>query len=640
MNFFERQDQAHRKTKLLLFYFVLAVAAIVCAVYGVVWWGLLYLGEEPTGWFDPEIALWTAVGVLGVVIIGSISKTVALRRGGGVVATMLGGRPVNLHTDDLAERKLINIVEEMSIASGLPVPDIYILDQERDINAFAAGHGPGDAAIGVTRGAIDQLSRDELQGVIAHEFSHLLNGDTRLNIHLMGVIFGIICIALLGRIVFEVGLRSGGLLGGGRRSGGDSKGNPFAVMFVFLIGGLALLIIGYIGVFFGNLIKAAVSRQREFLADAASVQFTRNPDGICGALAKIGKGGSRIRSVRAEEASHLYFGNGVRQPFTAMLATHPPIRDRIRAVNPRFDFSSVRKSSPEPPPLPQDAPAPRNAKEWIGDAGTIGPRHLYFATALLAALPESAKSSAHEPQGAAAMMYALLLSDDDETRQRQIQLLQTDETTRSEVANWMKQRSALDGDQRISIVDLAIPALRQMSPEQYGVFRKNIHDLVEADGQITLFEYTLQKILTRHLDRFFTNQSDPKVKFKSVVPLVKDCQILISAFAYLGHTDPAERDAAYEAGFRELLMFGKDDDHPRIDGCNLAEIDKAIDRVAEAASEVKRRVLFACSSAVMHDEEVSPHQGQLLRALADALDVPLPPFVLEHQGEKASENQA
>jgi len=636
MDFFERQDQAHRKTKLLIFYFVLAVIAIVCSVYAVVWWGLFYLGEEPTGWFDPEIALWTAIGVLGVVVIGSLSRMVSLKRGGGVVATMLGGRPVNLHTQDLAERKLINIVEEMSIASGVPVPDIYILDQEQGINAFAAGNGPGDAAIGVTRGAIDQLSRDELQGVIAHEFSHLLNGDMRLNINLMGVIFGIICIALLGRIVFEIGLRSGGLLGGGsRRSSGDSKGNPFAVMFVFMAGGLALLMIGYIGVFFGNLIKAAVSRQREFLADASSVQFTRNPDGICGALAKIGKGGSRIRNVHAEEASHLYFGNGVRQPFMEMLATHPPLRDRIRAINPRFDFSSVKRA--EPPPLPKEPAAPKNAKEWIGSAGNIGPRNLYFATALLAALPDSAKNSVHESQGAAAMMYALLLSDDEETRQRQLAGLQTEEETRKEAAVWMQKRDALDGDQRISLIDLAIPALRQMSGEQYGVFRENIHQLVEADGQITLFEYTLQKILTRHLDLFFTKSTGTKVKFKSVVPLIEDCRVLISAFAHLGHSEADERDASYEAGFRELLMFGKDGDQTRIDGCNLADVNKAIDRVAEAAPEVKKRVLFACSTAVMHDENISPHQGQLLRALADALDVPLPPFVREHQTRQDAE---
>ncbi|HET8645656.1 MAG TPA: M48 family metallopeptidase, partial [Vicinamibacteria bacterium] len=305
MNFFESQDSARRRTRHLVFLFVLAVAAIVVSVWAAV--GIAAQAaaakmetELPWNPWALESLGWVAAVTLVIVLTGSLYKTFALRSGGPAVARLLGARPLNPNTDDLKERRLMNVVEEMAIASGMAVPSVYVLDGEKGINAFAAGFAPADTVVAVTRGTLDYLSRDELQGVIGHELSHALNGDTRIKLKLMGVLHGILVIAILGRILVRVTSDTG------RSRSRDSKGDPRIVIILF---GLALLAIGYVGVFFGRLIKAAVSRQRELLADAAAVQFTRNPSGIAGALKKIGAlaAGSKVENARAEEASHLFF---------------------------------------------------------------------------------------------------------------------------------------------------------------------------------------------------------------------------------------------------------------------------------------------------------------------------------------------
>jgi Zn-dependent protease with chaperone function len=326
MDFFEHQDKARKHTKVLVLYFGIAVLCIIASVYFVSL--LIFHGYDaskgpgapavPFVLWDFTLFIRVVLGTLGVVLIGSLYKTYALSKGGSVVAESLGGRLVTLDTTDPDERKLRNVIEEMAIAAGVPVPKVYVLDEEAGINAFAAGHAPGDAAIGVTRGCMTLLNRDELQGVIGHEFSHILNGDMRLNLRVMGVIFGIVCLAVVGRVLIY-------------SRGGDRGRAPLMVL------GLALMVIGAIGAFFGRLIQAALSRQREFLADASAVQFTRNPAGLSGALQKIGGAGSKVGSVHAGEASHLFFGNGLGKPFLGAMATHPPLDERIRAIDPGWD---------------------------------------------------------------------------------------------------------------------------------------------------------------------------------------------------------------------------------------------------------------------------------------------------------------
>src|SRR5215469_15641997 len=354
MDFFEQQAKAHRKTKWLVFYFALAVAGMIAAIYIAAIF--IFSGVEAEHYhryynqaapqfsaWNPQVFFGVCIAVLAVVGIGSTYKTMSLSAGGSAVSELMGGRLVNTNTTDLNERKLLNVVEEMSIASGVPMPQVYVMDDEDGINAFAAGHKPSDATVTVTRGCMRILTRDQLQGVIGHEFSHILNGDMRINLRLMGIIFGILCLAIIGRILLYSGR------GGGDRRGGQN---------VLPLFGIALLIIGYIGVFFGRLIQAAVSRQREFLADASSVQFTRNPEGIAGALKKIGglREGSRVRAAQAGEVSHMFISDAfMGQRFTDLMATHPPLKERIRRLDPMFDgtFPEVRydEEAEQPPEL-------------------------------------------------------------------------------------------------------------------------------------------------------------------------------------------------------------------------------------------------------------------------------------------------
>ncbi len=316
IDFFDQQQAAHQRTGRLVFLFVLAVVLIILSVYAAVMVVLVLLNKghgpvAPELLFDPaRFALITTLVIL-VIGLGTLYKVVQLRAGGAVVARQLGGRLVDPGTTDLAERRLLNVVEEMALASGTPVPSVFVLDQEQSINAFAAGFGPGDAVVSVSRGCLEYLSRDELQGVIAHEFSHILNGDMRFNLRLIGLLHGILLLALIGQILMRMTGRSNYSY---RSSQGDGDRRDSSALVFFLLG-LALLVIGFVGVFFGRLIKCAISRQREFLADASAVQFTRNPDGIGGALKKIGglAEGSRIENPNAEEACHLFFGQGSRR---------------------------------------------------------------------------------------------------------------------------------------------------------------------------------------------------------------------------------------------------------------------------------------------------------------------------------------
>lgn len=614
MDFFERQEQARRRTGLLVAYFALAIVGII-AVLQIVFALLLDFD-----WRDLELLAWVAGGVGVVVAGGSLVKMAELSQGGRVVAAMLGGEPVSSHTSDPEERRLMNIVEEMSIASGVPVPEVFILP-DRAINAFAAGHGPGDTAVGVTRGAIQTLTRDELQGVIAHEFSHILHGDMRLNIRLMGLLNGILCLAFLGALLLRLTFfaPSGGG-GGGGGSGGDRRAG--GVAFVMLAAGLALYLVGWIGVFFGNLIKAAVSRQREFLADASAVQYTRNPDGIAGALAKIGKVSGRLSSPRAAEASHMYFGNGVRDSFLSAFATHPPIGERIAAIAPNFDVASVKRVVPPPIPAPE-APKPVRSSQMFGmpAAATCG-----FATAILASLPEFSRTAAREIQSACALVYSLLLDADASARDNQLAGFQAAPPIREEMLRMFEKRGEIQGPGRIALVDLAIPTLRHLSESQYQEFRSNVRHLIESDQQIDLFEFVLQKILLRHLDLYFSKATGARVRFRSVVAILEEVGFLLTALALVGHTERGEQEAAFAAGVRELLINTASHPVQLGESCDIPGIDRALDKLAEASPSVKRTVLHACAQCVAHDGIVSPNQYEILRAIADAVDCPVPPL--------------
>lgn len=656
MDFFEQQAKAHRKTKWLVIYFALAVIAMIAAIYVAVMLAFTgiqahghrgFYGQEqlqPAIW-NPQIFLGVSLATLAIIGIGSLYKISALSAGGSAVSEMMGARAVNPDTTDPDERKLLNVVEEMAIASGVPVPQVYVMDDEDGINAFAAGHKPGDATITVTRGCMRILTRDELQGVIGHEFSHILNGDMRLNLRLMGTIFGILCLAIIGRVLLQTA-----------RGGGRGRGqNPLPLL------GLILLAIGYIGVFFGRLIQAAVSRQREFLADASSVQFTRNPGGITGALKKIGglgETGSRLSHAHAEELSHMYFGNGVSEPFIGLLETHPPLALRIRVFEPNFDGNfpytryDDRKRAPEEISKPRRQPMPNLFGTVLGGAilasgdtgrppvirphavlpvlGNPTPLHLKYAQALRDSLPDSVKAAAQEPLAATALIYAMLLSSDETRRAAQLAELakRVDPAIAQKTAVLFPDVSPAAAHAHLPVINLALGTLRRLAAEQFIQFSQTLQWLIASDGKTELFEFVLQKIVLHHLAPQFGQAPRTTVQFYSLKPLAPDCAVLLSALANLGSADAAEIQKAFDTGAPYLRATNTDDLNllPR-EQCGVDQIDAALNRLAQASPLIKKNLLEACIHTIGADGVIQESEAELLRAIADTLDCPMPPMI-------------
>jgi len=642
VDFFERQDKARRNTRLLVFYFVLAVLSLLLAVNVAVSliftafgnYGLMIRGLSPVAstnelslpWSQVELLLWATIGTLVVILIGSVFRTLQLARGGSAVAELLDGRLINSNTSDADERKLLNVVEEMSIASGVPVPQVYVMDDEAGINAFAAGHSASDAAVSVTRGCMKLLSRDELQGVIGHEFSHILNGDMQLNLRLMGLVFGIVCLTVIGRILIQ------------------ARRTKYPMPLV----GLALIVIGWAGVFFGRLIQAAVSRQREVLADASAVQFTRNPAGLAGALKKIGglTYGSRIESPHAEEASHLFFANGLGN---SLFATHPPLTERIRALDPSFDgkyprvIDAAQVSRPPQIPVPpwvqsgeEQFVAPFIAQHAVvANIGQASTRHLRYAMDFHQAIPPGLQAAARDPLGAGALVCAFLLANESSTRQKQFEDLgrATSEAIRDEVVRIWPETQALPPQARIPLVDLALPALRRLSPQQFEQFRAATETLVTSNNETDLFVYMLRKIVVRHLETHFFPERKRVTQFYALRPLTPECGVLLSATAYAGQENATEAYAAFARGAESLSRAARCE-IPLLppDQCDLSNVDAALSRLSQAVPQIKKNVLSACSETVAADGLIQEGEAELLRAIADTLDCPAPPFV-QHQGQ-------
>jgi Zn-dependent protease with chaperone function/uncharacterized tellurite resistance protein B-like protein len=652
MDFFAQQDKTRRKTKLLVFYFAVAVVALILAVYFAslaIFTGAQahyhrYGEQSEFALWNPQLFLGVSVGVLAVILIGSTYKTLALAQGGSVVSEMMGGRLVKPNSNDPDERKLLNVVEEMAIASGVPVPQVYVMDEEDGINAFAAGHKPGDATVTVTRGCMKLLSRAELQGVIGHEFSHILNGDMRLNLRLMGIIFGILCLAIVGRVLLQTA-----------RGGGRGRGqNPLPLL------GLVLLLVGYIGVFFGRLIQAAVSRQREFLADASSVQFTRNPGGITGALKKIGglgETGSRLSHAHAEELSHMFFGNGISEPFIGLLETHPPLPERIRVFDPNFDgkFPYVRYDGRDQPPeaisKPKRPPMPNIFGSVLGGAvlasgddgkppvirshsvlpnlGNPTPLHLKYAEQMRDSLPDCVKAAAREPLDAVALIYAMLLSPDDSQRASQLVELarRVDPAIAQKTGALFPDVSTAAAHAHLPMVNLALGTLRHLTAEQFNQFSQTLEWVIESDGKIELFEFVLQKIILHHLAPQFGGVRPPTVQYYTLKPLLPDCAVVLSALANVGSNDAGGIQKAFDTGTPYLRAPDGDWGLLPREQCGVTQIDIALNRLAQAAPIIKKNLLEACIHTVGSDGVILESEAELLRAVADTLDCPMPPFV-------------
>jgi Zn-dependent protease with chaperone function len=629
-NFFENQDRARRTTGRLVVLFALALLAIVATLYAIAVVIIGYGGQDPSSgamvwnlhWRNPELI--AQVGLFALVIVGggSLYKIAQLRGGGKAVAESLGGGLIHSDTRDPAERKVLNVVEEMAIASGMATPPVYLLPAEPGINAFAAGFSPSDAVIGVTRGCVEGLSRAELQGVIAHEFSHVLNGDMRINIRLIGVVHGILIIGIIGYFL----LRSAAFSGGGRRSGGrDNSGAALLAL------GFGLMAIGFLGTFFGNLIKASVSRQREFLADASAVQFTRNPDGIAGALRKIGgfEAGSRIEHPNAPEVSHMFFGRGIAAGLGSLFSTHPPLAERIRRLDPTFD-GDARSGPVAAPSFAREgvsglAAAPTGAA--IDQIGQATPAHVDYASQLIAGLPAAVVESAHEPYGARAVIYALLVDRDVEAKRIQLERLarHADPAVCEETRKLLPLVEGIDAGARLPLIDMLIPALRELSPRQYAAFKENVAELIKADRKIDVFEWTLQRILLHHLAPGFDKVRPPRVRHAKIERVAAYCGVVLSTLAHAGGRSEAAALRAFECGANEIDVPGLR--FLPADACGLAPLDEALSILAELAPLQKGRLLHAAALCVAADREVTTMEAELLRATADSLGCPMPPLL-------------
>lgn len=669
MDFFEAQARAKKRTSRLVLLFVLAVGGTILATYVAVVLIIrkvpeyylerqdaapAYAALNPPGgafpWWDPRLFAGVAAATVAIVGLASLYKWTRYSDGGHVVADAIGGRLIDPQTSQLDERRLLNVVEEMAIASGIPVPAVYVMEQEPAINAFAAGLTTSDAVVAVTRGTLEKLSRDELQGVVAHEFSHILNGDMRLNMRLTALVFGILVLGLFGRII---------LLGLGRTRT-RSRGKGGGVLALALIG-IALMIIGYIAYFFGRMVQAAVSRQREFLADASAVQFTRNPGGIAGALKKIGGYalGSSVISTRSTEIGHFFFAQGFRSGFTGLWSTHPPLDQRIRAIDPQFDgkmfdppkvvdvaresfqtagfgggqrltaAEAAQRAFAAPAAIPLAAKRPPVAVPFepaaaIAAIGTLAPEQIQRAQRLLDELPGRLRAAAHSPTEAAIAVYGLLLDEDPAIRTRQRNIVAT-QGRADEVAvldTLEPALRALGAEQRLPLLQLTLPALRRIPAGGLASFLDILDELVHADAKVTTFEFALQKLLV-HTLALGRKPGAAAVHYHSFSALVGEISTVLSAVARAASRDPGFAPQAFAAGLPHLQLI---QDRLRFRAeSDFVALDAALDKLALASLPIKQRTLTAAAHVVNADGRVLVEEIELLRAIAAALDCPMPP---------------
>jgi Zn-dependent protease with chaperone function len=633
MNFFERQDQARRQSRRLILLFVIAVLAVVLAVDVVFLavFGAFDGATTPAGMAVGLVA--STLLTLGIIGVSSLFRIASLRSGGAAVAAQLGGTLVAEDTRDPHYRRLRNVVEEVAIASGVPVPQIFVLESETAINAFAAGYATSDAAIAVTRGALDRLNRDELQGVVAHEFSHVLNGDMRLNIRLMGLLFGILVLGIIGRKVLRHG-----------RVGSDSKG-----ALPVMLAALALVVIGFAGQFFARLIKAGVSRHREFLADASAVQFTRQTAGLAGALKKIGgmPEGSRLASSETEEVAHMLFGDGV--GYSRLMATHPPLLERIQALEPSFkpaalqDLAARWQMSP-PSGLDEDvalgldqravgvlpsaqARLPVSPPAVVAQVGAPQANDYARAGALVRAIPESLRHAARERDEVIPLLYSLLLAPPGKARERQQYELaaRQEERVCHQVVDYADRLAELPRLLWLPLASMAIPALRRRPRPELEKFMDGCFALTHADGKVSLFEYCLGRLLRLQV----SDALDPAGAWVPGKRRLVQCQgeavSLMALLAQAGHADIAGATRAYLAGMTRLFPRDATPYTPPSDP--LGTLDQILPKLDEVEPLGKQLLVEGLVAAVSQDGKVMVAEAELLRVVCASLRCPLPPML-------------
>ncbi|EGQ8294209.1 M48 family metallopeptidase [Vibrio parahaemolyticus] len=615
MDFFHHQDTARQRTGLLVMLFTLAVLAITGLV-SVISIGIYFYftGEPFTTQSIISYCLLSFVGVLTVVSISSFIRLSELNANGGRgVAESIGGKLISTDTSNAKHRQLLNVVEEMSIASGIPVPPVYVMTEEHGINAFAAGMSIDDAVIGVTQGALDAFSRDELQGVIAHEFSHILNGDMRLNTRLIGALFGITCIAHFGHLILD---NSNSTRHVSRSSSDSNKG--FAVIILIAI---VCLVLGWLGTLFGNMIKAAISRQREFLADASAVQFTRNDQGIAGALKKIGSNvqGSTLNTKASDEMSHMMFGQSKLSGFSSLFATHPPLDERIRRIEPNWDGIYAQHSHAQSTAFDNEqvsgfavgggSPASQSASpsEQLSETGQQ----------LISQLPPELVDIAREPYSARFITFALIFDDSD--IQREMIKSYVPLASQSTLLPWLDYDLPLH--LRFPLLELALPALKSLSEAQKISLCKVLRELSETDNQYSLAEWCVINLLEKQLLASFGFIK----QHKTLKQLEESVFWLLRELAWVSHSQADKAQRAYHCalahlGFPEVKL------EPANSNWHLSRA--ALELLLQLKPKDRRMFVKACRLAIESDGEITVAEGELYRVIACFLEVPEPPLTV------------
>ncbi|MDA0225546.1 MAG: M48 family metallopeptidase [Proteobacteria bacterium] len=655
-DFFELQDDARRATRRLLPFYGLAVVAVAAAValiagafYAlfVLFWGgplpagvslSIDLGSPVRSYFSillhgvPRNFYWTVGGgTLAVMVAASLWRLWQLRAGGEAVAELLDARRVVRGHADAAATRVLNVVEEMAIASGMSVPSVYVMEDERSINALAAGYAANEAVIIVTRAAMLRLTRDELQGVIAHEFSHILNGDMRLNVHLLGLLYGIVFIGQAGEHMVRVSVQ--GAVGVAREKQ--------QLMPTLLIVGGVLALVGHVGVMAARLIKSAIGRQREFLADAASVQFTRNPDGIAGALdsTRSLRLGTHLLHPHAEDTSHMFFAQAVGTWLGPGFSTHPPIDERIRRVHPRFRIEEYRRTREGIHQLGDVAVidgggnvvkslrAAEPATAVLAIAGVAaaighpGRAHLDAATRLIASVPQATRTRLETVAGAEQVMFALVLEKDETARTAELAVLEArrDGPAAAEARAAWQEIAGLGRAYVLPLAELALPVLKEASQKVRDAFVEDLAAVVAADKRVTIAEFVLLTFLRQHLRE---GAGRPvRSEFSKLVQVAGDARLVLSLIAHAARGDSA---AAFAEGAPRLELAV--DALLPMNELSLAKVGEALERLRRLAPLGKPRVLRACLDTAAHGG-FRLAQAELVRTVAATLDCPVPPVL-------------
>lgn len=610
MDFFRHQEQARRKTWLLILLFSLAVAAITVIFNLFLMLILFVIGKvQGTGplTFSYSIETWltvTAVSI-GVILLGSLYRQMSLGRGADV-ADALGARRLLADNASQDERVLLNVVEEMAIASGMPVPDVYLLD-DPGINAFAAGYQPSDAVIGVTRGAVEGLSREQLQGVIAHEFSHIFNGDMRMNMRITAVLYGILFIGIAGRMLLS-----------SRRSLRFSRRRDARVDIAIMGIGAGLMLIGFSGDFFGRMIQAAVSRQREFLADASAVRFTRNPQGISGALKVIGhSAGSRVHAAHAAEMSHFFFGQALHIKMQ-MFATHPPLDERIGRIEPGWNGYYL---PPRTRPVVVNAPVEDNT---AAEASAFIPAAAAFAQPVFELeKTESETSDAFEAQAELLAIFMLAGDSSAEKKQQDIIFAQLGDQVFRES---LRQLNALRrGPARRPLHDIEklLPALRGLSRNQYDSLNRTLVAVARADGHISLYEWCLYRLVLQYLGVHFGTVTPASVRHTSARSVSDEVAVVMSYVAAAGHNEANVIERAWQAGMMNGRFLKRQRNPEHHSGQSLKPLNVALTRLVRCAPEVKKTIITALHVCAAHDRHLTQDEEDLIRVIAAILETPV-----------------